>query len=70
MSIVEIIDEIRHLSPEEQDELLQHMQKLRPWSPDELTAAAVKLAEERDPARATVIKEQIANGFYGSHSRL
>ncbi|MGH8048777.1 MAG: hypothetical protein ACREKL_16170 [Chthoniobacterales bacterium] len=66
MTVVELIDEIRHLSPSEQSELRRHLLTLKPWSPEELTAAAQKLADAEDPAETAVIKEQIATGFYGN----
>ena len=37
----------------------------RRWSPEELTDAARQMVEEPDPARAQVLWEEIAKGFYG-----
>jgi len=65
MTVVEIIDEIRHLPPAEQHELFRQLQALKPWPPEELTASAQKLVEAENTAEVALIKEEIAAGFYG-----
>ena len=37
----------------------------RLWSPEELGAAAAEMVEEKDPARAEMLKKRIVAGFYG-----
>ena len=37
----------------------------RQWSPEELGAAAEAMVEEKDPARAEMLKKRIVAGFYG-----
>jgi hypothetical protein len=68
MNAAEIIDEIRHLSPTEQAQVVSFVRELdagRVWTPEELGSAASRLAEETDPVRVEKLKGQIVSGFYG-----
>lgn len=64
---MEIIDEIKHLPPPEQELVVRFVRSLedRAWSGAELTEAAGRMAEEPDPEKAQAMWEQIATGFYG-----
>lgn len=68
MTAVEIIDEIRHLPPDERDWVIRYVRTLEektPWTAVRLTESAVRLAAEGDASRAQSLKEEIAAGFYG-----
>ncbi len=66
MSAAQVIEEIKHLTPAEQAEVIQFALKLartRQLSPDELTTLAQRLAESQDPAEVERLKTSIAGGF-------
>ena len=68
MNAAAIIDEIRHLPPAEQAQVLAFVQTLetrRPWSGEKLTEYEKKMVDASDPAEALRLKEQIVAGFYG-----
>lgn len=68
MTSVEIIEEIKHLPPEQREEVLKFV---REWdqaqrlSGSDLTTLAQRLAETPDPNEAASLKEEIKRGFYG-----
>ncbi len=71
MNAVEIIDEIKHLPPVEKARVIRFVQTLEgnpPWAAQELTDSAIRLSAEGDPSKAQILKEQIAEGFYGGHA--
>jgi len=68
MTAVEIIDEIKHLSPGEQARVVHFVRTLgeaRQLSGRELNELAESLAGEKDSTKAGVLKERIVSGFYG-----
>ena len=68
MNAVKIIDEIKHLPPDEQARVVRFVRALdeeRQLTGPELNELAGKLAGESDPAKALAVKEEIASGFYG-----
>jgi hypothetical protein len=68
MTALEIIDEIKHLPPGEQEKVAGFVSALggtKKLTPAELTDLAGKLVEENDPVKAETLKEQIIAGFYG-----
>jgi len=71
MDAAAIIDEIKHLPPAEQKQVVQFVQTLetrRPWSGEKLTEYEKKMVETNDPAEAQRLKEQIVAGFFGDDS--
>jgi mRNA-degrading endonuclease RelE of RelBE toxin-antitoxin system len=70
MNAVEIIDEIKHLPPSEQQRVVEfvHTLQRRPWSGEKLTEYEKRLVETNDPAEAQRLKEQIVAGFYGGRA--
>ncbi|HEY8901977.1 MAG TPA: hypothetical protein VIM61_16325 [Chthoniobacterales bacterium] len=65
---MEIIDEIRHLSPGEQARVVLFVRQLdagRQWTGPELSEAAATMTAETDPTKARASWERIAAGFYG-----
>ncbi len=68
MTATQIIEQIRHLSPEEQSEVIRFAYRLdakRRLTGAELSALARRLADATDPAEAALVRETIARGFYG-----
>ena len=68
MNAAAIIDEIKHLPPAEQEQVVEFVQTLetrRPWSGDKLTESEKKMVDATDPAEAQRLKGQIVAGFYG-----
>ena len=68
MNAAAIIDEIKHLPPAEQDQVVEFVQTLetrRPWSGGKLTEYEKRMVETNDPVEARRLKEQIVAGFYG-----
>ena len=68
MNAVKIIDEIKHLPPDEQARVVRFVRALDKegrLTGSELNELAGKLTGESDPARALALKEEIASGFYG-----
>ena len=67
MSAIEIIDEIRHLPPSEQQQVVEFvhtLEKSRYWSGEKLTEYSKRMVETNDPAEAQRLKEQIVAGFF------
>jgi hypothetical protein len=68
MNAAAIIEEIKHLPPTEQEQVVEFVQTLearRPWSGEKLTEYEKRMVETKDPAEAQRLKEQIVAGFYG-----
>jgi len=68
VSSAAIIEEIKHLPPAEQAEVIRfaiQLAQTRPLAPAELTALAERLSRTTDPAEAEKLKSAIAGGFYG-----
>ncbi len=71
MNAAAIIDEIRHLPPPEQEQVVEFVQTLKtrhPWSGEKLTEYERKMVAATDPAEARRLKEQIIAGFYGDEA--
>lgn len=68
MTAVEIIEEIKRLPRDEQNQVFEfarHAAKARPLSPEELGRLATRMVETPDPAEADRLQEEIVRGFYG-----
>jgi hypothetical protein len=68
VTAAKIIEEIKHLSPKEQAEVIQFAYRLdaeRQLSGKELSALAERMTQTTDPAEAALVREAIARGFYG-----
>ena len=68
MTASQVIEEIRHLTPTEQAEVIQFAYRLdaeRMLSGKELVALAKKMTAAADTAEALDIREQMVRGFYG-----
>ena len=68
MTSAKVIEEIKHLSPREQVEVIQFAVELarsRQLTPQELGQLADQLAESADPAEIIRLKSALTRGFYG-----
>ena len=68
VSAAQVIQEIQHLTPTEQAEVIQFAYRLdaeRMLSGRELVALAKKMVAAIDPTEALEIREQMIRGFYG-----
>ena len=68
VSAAQVIQEIQHLTPTEQAEVIQFAYRLdaeRMLSGKELVALAQKMVAAADPTEALEIREQMIRGFYG-----
>lgn len=68
VSAAQIIEEIQHLTPTEQAEVIQFAYRLdaeRMLSGKELVALAKKMVAATDSTEALEIREQMIRGFYG-----
>ena len=68
MTAAKVIDEIKHLPPGEQAEVIQFAVQLarhRQLSPDELGDLAERLAASNDHAEIIRLKSAMKRGFYG-----
>ena len=68
MSASQVIEEIQHLTPTEQAEVIQFAYRLdaeRMLSGRELVTLAKKMVAATGPAEALEIREQMIRGFYG-----
>jgi hypothetical protein len=68
MTAARVIDEIKHLPPGEQAEVIQFTLELarsRQLTPKELGELAGRLAESNDPAEIIRLKSAMTRGFYG-----
>ena len=68
MTAAKVIEEIKHLPPEEQVEVIQFAAELarsRQLTGQELGELAERLAESTDPAEIIRLKSAMTRGFYG-----
>ena len=68
VSAAQVIQEIQHLTPTEQAEVIQFAYRLdaeRMLSGNELLTLAKKMVAATDPTEALEIREQMIRGFYG-----
>ena len=68
MTAAKVIEEIKHLGPNEQAEVIQFAVELarrRQLTPQELGELADRLAESTDPAETIRLKSAMTRGFYG-----
>ena len=68
MTAAKVIEEIKHLSPGEQAEVIQFavgLARNRQLSGQELGELAERLAESKDPAEILRLKSAMTRGFYG-----
>ena len=68
MSATQVIEEIQHLTPTEQAEVIQFAYRLdaeRMLSGKEIGALAKRMIDATDPVEALEIREQMVRGFYG-----
>jgi hypothetical protein len=69
VTALQIIDEIKRLTPEEQAGVVRFVYQLdadRKLSGPELSALAERLVNATDQVEASRIRESIVHGFYGS----
>ena len=72
MTAISIIEEIKHLPPAEQAQVIQfayHLDAERKLTGQELSALAERMTRATDPAEAALVREAIARGFYGGAPR-
>ena len=68
MTAAEIIEEIKRLPREEQNQVIEFVRDAglsRPLSPEALGQLAKRMVEAQDPAEADRLQEEIVRGFYG-----
>jgi len=68
VTAAKVIEEIKHLPPSEQAEVIQFAVELarsRQLTPQELGQLADRLAESDDPAEIIRLKSATTRGFYG-----
>jgi hypothetical protein len=68
MSVTQVIEDIKHLPPAEQAEVIQfafHLARTRPLTGSELTSLAQRMADSDDPAEVARLKTSLVGGFYG-----
>jgi hypothetical protein len=68
MTAATVIEEIKHLAPNEQAEVIQFAVELarsRQLTAQELGELAERLAESTDPAEIIRLKSAMTRGFYG-----
>ena len=68
MSAAQVIEEIRHLTPAEQAEVIQfayHLDAERMLSGKEIAALAKRMIDASDPVEKMKIRDELTRGFYG-----
>ena len=68
MSAAQVIDEIKHLPPAEQAEVVRfafELARTRQLTGEELGALAEQLAASSDPAEIARLRSAMTRGFYG-----
>jgi len=68
VTATQIIEEIKHLTPKEQAQVIQFANRLdaeRELTGRDLAAFARRMTETTDPAEAAMVRETIVHGFYG-----
>ncbi|HXC36561.1 MAG TPA: hypothetical protein VNV43_11850 [Candidatus Acidoferrales bacterium] len=71
MTSAEIIEEIKRLPLDEQNRVVEFVQKTRgnlALSPEELGDLSRQMVDAKNPAEADRIQKEIVRGFYGSQS--
>ena len=68
VTATKIIEEIKHLTPAEQTEIIQFafkLAKMRPLAAAELNRLAKRMVASDDPVEVEKLKSAISRGFYG-----
>ena len=68
MSAAQVIEEIQHLTPTEQAEVIQFAYRLdveRMLSGKELASLAQRMIDTSDPLEKRKIRDELTRGFYG-----
>ena len=68
MSASQVIEEIKHLPPAEQAEVIRfafQLARKRQLTGEELGELTSQMVESKDPLVASQLREQIIRGFYG-----
>lgn len=68
MSAAQVIDEIKHLPPAEQAEVVKfafELARTRQLTAEELGELAERLAASTDPAEISRLRSAMTRGFYG-----
>ena len=68
MSAAQVIEEIQHLTPTEQAEVIQYAYRLdveRMLSGKELASLARRMIDTSDPLEKRKIRDELTRGFYG-----
>jgi hypothetical protein len=71
MSASQVIEEIKHLSPAEQAEVIRFAFQLvrkRQLTGAELGELSKRMVETEDPEEAGQLKDEIVRGFYGGET--
>ena len=71
MTSAAIIEEIKRLPRDEQNQVIEfvrHLGESRQLSPEELGGLAERMVETQDAVEAERLKEEIVRGFYGGQS--
>ena len=69
MTATAVIEEIKHLPPEDQSRVIQFAMELarkRQLTGKELGELTKRMVETKDPAEADRLQEEIVRGFYGN----
>ena len=69
MTATAVIEEIKHLTPAEQSQVIQFAVELarsRQLAGKELSALAQRMVDSDGPAEVEKIKSALAHGFYGN----
>ena len=70
MSATQVIEEIQHLTPTEQAEVIQFAYRLdaeRMLSGKEIAALAKRMIDTADPVEKLKIRDELTRGFYGGN---
>ena len=70
MSASQVIEEIQHLTPTEQAEVIQFAYRLdaeRMLSGKEIAALAKRMIDTADPVEKLKIRDELTRGFYGGN---
>lgn len=69
MTATAVIEEIKHLSPDEQSRVIRfavELARTRRLAGNELSALAQRMVESDDPAEVEKLKSALTHGFYGN----
>ena len=70
MTASAVIEEIKHLTPTEQSQVIRFAVELarsRQLAGNELSALAQRMVDSDDPAEVEKLKSALAHGFYGNY---